>query len=428
MAHSIGTPPQKRTAVTRQPREAPLASAAPPPARLRRVILVLAVASGMAVANIYYSQPLLGRISSDFGVSQGRAELVVTLTQLGYAVGLFLLVPLGDLLENRALASRTLLLTAAALLATGLSPDFGVFLATSVLVGMFSMVAQILIPYAAHLARPQERGKVVGTVTGGLLLGILLARTVSSLVAAAWGWRAIYLASAVLMVVLSVLLTRMLPKRPVSHTSTYPQLMLSTLRLVREEPALRRRATCQALMFGAFSCFWSSVAFELIQRHHLSQAWIGIFALVGAGGACAAPLAGRLGDRGHGHVGSGVAIALAVAAMVLAGLGAGNLVLLALAGILLDLAVQSHHVFSQREIYELRADARARINTVYMTAVFLGGAVATAISGIIYGSDGWIGVSLLGAGLALVALGVWVFAALRRLRTVETSPAQMPAG
>ena len=424
---NIGTHRGERAAGTQPPREAPLAPAALPPARLRRVILVLAVACGMAVANIYYSQPLLGRISSAFGVSQGRTELVVTLTQLGYAVGLFLLVPLGDLLENRALASRTLLVTAAALLATGLSPDFGVFLAMSVVVGMTSMVAQILIPYAAHLAAPQERGKVVGTVTAGLLLGILLARTVSSLVAAAWGWRTIYLASAVLMIVLSVLLTRMLPKRPPAHTSTYPQLMLSTLRLVREEPVLRRRAVCQALMFGAFSCFWTSVAFELIQRHHLGQAWIGIFALVGAAGASAAPLAGRLGDRGHGHAGSGVALALAAAAMVLAGFGAGNLVLLALAGILLDLAVQSHQVFSQREIYELRADARARINTVYMTAVFLGGAVATAISGTIYGSDGWTGVTLLGAGLAFAALGVWAVAALRRPRTAAASAAHVPA-
>jgi predicted MFS family arabinose efflux permease len=386
------------------------------PDRSRRVIPVLAVATGLAVANIYYSQPLLGLISSAFGVSEARTELVVTLTQLGYAIGLFLLVPLGDLLENRAFASRTLLLTAAALLATGLSPDFGFFLAMSVLVGITSMVAQVLVPFAAHLAAPHERGKVVGTVMAGLLLGILLARTISSLVAAAWGWRTIYVASAVLMVLLSLLLARMLPKRVPAHTSSYPQLMLSTLRLVREEPVLRRRAACQALMFGTFSCFWTSVAFELIQHHHLSQAWIGVFALVGAAGATVAPLAGRLGDRGFGHVGSGIALSLAVAAMVLAGLGAGSIILLALAGVLLDLAVQGHQIFSQREIYELRPDARARVNTIYMTAVFVGGAIATAISGAIYGQDGWFGVTMLGAGLALIAVGIWTAAALRRPR------------
>jgi predicted MFS family arabinose efflux permease len=216
------------------------------------------------------------------------------------------------------------------------------------------------------------------------------------------------------MLVLSVLLTRMLPKRMPEAAGTYPQLMLSTLRLVREEPVLRRRAACQALMFGAFSCFWTSVAFELVQRHHLGQAGIGIFALVGAAGATAAPLAGRLGDRGHGHVGSGIALALAVVAMVLAGVWAGNLILLALAGVLLDLAVQSHQVFGQREIYELRGDARARVNTIYMTSIFLGGTVATAISGAIYDSDGWTGVTRLGAGLAFISLGIWAVSALRR--------------
>ncbi len=418
---NIGTPQEEWAPGTQPPPAASPTPAVPTPAamtpaRLRHVILVLSVACGMAVANIYYSQPLLGRISSAFDVSQGRTELVVTLTQLGYAIGLFLLVPLGDLLENRALVSRTLLVTAAALLAAGLAPNFGVFLAVSVVVGISSMVAQILVPYAAHLASPADRGKVVGNVMAGLLLGILLARTIASLVAAAWGWRTIYLASAVLMLVLSLLLTRMLPKRMPEAAGTYPQLMMSTLRLVREEPVLRRRAACQALMFGAFSCFWTSVAFELVQRHHLGQAGIGIFALVGAAGATAAPLAGRLGDRGHGHVGSGIALALAVVAMVLAGVWAGNLILLALAGVLLDLAVQSHQVFGQREIYELRGDARARVNTIYMTSIFLGGTIATAISGAIYDSDGWTGVTRLGAGLAFISLGIWAVSALRRRR------------
>ena len=392
------------------------AEAALPPARLRRVMLVLAVACGMAVANIYYAQPLLAPIASAFGVSQGSTALVVTLTQLGYALGMVLLLPLGDLLENRTLASRTLLITAAALLAAGLSPDFGVFLAMSVLVGMTSVVAQILIPFAAHLAPEHERGKVVGTVMIGLLLGILLARTVSSLVAAAWGWRTIYLISAALMIALSVMLVRLLPKRQPSHTSTYPRLLLSTFRLIREEPALRRRAACQALMFGAFSSFWTSVGFELIHRHHLGQVGIGLFALVGAAGAAAAPLAGRLGDRGYGHLGSGLALLLAVSAMVLADLGSGSLLLLALAGVLLDLAVQSHQVFSQREIYGLRADARARVNTVFMTSVFLGGSIATGASGILHDSYGWTGVTLFGAALPVVGLVVWAVSALRRAR------------
>ena len=395
---------------------APEAELVLPPARLRLGILVLAVACGLAVANIYYAQPLLAPISAAFGVSQGSSALVVTLTQLGYALGMVLLLPLGDLLENRALASRTLLVTSAALVAAGLSPDFGVFLVMSVLVGATSVVAQILIPFAAHLAPGHQRGRVVGTVMTGLLLGILLARTISSLVAAAWGWRTIYLISAVLMIALSVLLLRVLPKRKPSHTGGYPQLMLSIVRLAREEPALRRRAACQALMFGAFSCYWTSVAFELIRRHHLGQVGIGVFALVGAAGAAAAPLAGRLGDRGHGRLGSGVALLLAVAAMLLACLGAGSLLLLALSGGLLDLAVQSHQVFSQREIYGLRTDARARVNTVFMTSVFLGGALATAVSGMVHDSYGWTGVTLLGGALPLVGLVIWSVSTVGQLR------------
>jgi predicted MFS family arabinose efflux permease len=397
------------------------------PARLRKVILVLAVGTGLAVANIYYSQPLLAPIGSGFGVGQGSTTLVVTLTQLGYALGLVVLLPLGDLLENRALASRTLLVTAAALVAAGLSPYFGMFLLMSVLVGVTSVVAQILVPLAAHLAPEGERGRVVGTVMSGLLLGILLARTVSSLVAAAWGWRTIYLISGVLMVALSVLLVRVLPQRRPGHTSTYAGLMRSTLRLVKEEPALRRRALCQAMMFGAFSCYWTSVSFELISRHHFGQVGIAVFALVGAAGAVASPIAGQLGDRGHGRSGSGFALILAVAAMVLAGLCASNLLLLAVAGVLLDLAVQTHQTLSLREIYGLRGDARARINAVYMTSIFLGGAVATAVSGVVNDAYGWTGVSLLGAALALVGVCVWAVSTLRQVRAEATTGREIAA-
>jgi predicted MFS family arabinose efflux permease len=388
------------------------------PRGLRLVTLVLAVACGATVANLYYAQPLLAEIASAFEVSQGNAALVVTLTQLGYAVGMVALMPLGDLLENRALASRTLVATAIALAVAGLAPGFGVFLAASVLVGITSVVAQILIPFAAHLAPEDQRGRFVGTVMTGLLLGILLARTLSSLAAAAWGWRTIYLISAGLMLVVAVTLARVLPRHKPDHGVTYPQLMRSIGQLVRSEPALRRRAVCQALMFGAFSCFWTSVAFELIRGHGLSQAGIGIFALVGAAGAAAAPIAGRLGDRGHGRIGSGVTLALAVVAMLVAEAGVNSLLVLALAGILLDLAVQGHQVLSQQEIYGLRADARARINTVFMTTIFVGGALASAGSGLLYDAAGWTGVTLLGAALPSAGLVIWAVSTLRARRPV----------
>ncbi|HTF53206.1 MAG TPA: MFS transporter [Pseudonocardia sp.] len=386
---------------------------------LRGVILVLAISCGLAVANIYYAQPLLAPIATTFKVSNGTAALVVTVTQFGYALGMLVLLPMGDLLENRALAARTLLVTAVALGAAAVVPNFGLFLAMSVLIGVASVVAQILIPLAAHLAPEAQRGRVVGTVMTGLLLGILLARTVASLVAAVWGWRAIYVISGVLMLGVSILLVRMLPRWKPDHTSTYPRLLASTLRLVREEPVLRRRAICQALLFGAFSSFWTSVSFELISRHGLSQTGIGIFALVGAAGAAAAPVAGWLGDRGLGRSGSGVAITLGVGAMLLAGFGAGNLIVLALAGVLLDLAVQGHQVFGQREIYGLRANARARINTVYMTTIFASGAIASAVSGLLYERFGWLALCVFGAALPLIGLVIWAWAALRAPRSMD---------
>ncbi|MEU0466767.1 MFS transporter [Amycolatopsis sp. NPDC006131] len=381
---------------------------------LRLIMVVLAFSCGATVANLYYAQPLLAEIATAFGVSQGSAALVVTLTQLGYAAGLALLMPLGDLVENRALASRTLVFTALALVVAAVAPVFGVFLAASVLIGVTSVVAQILIPFAAHLAPEEQRGRFVGTVMTGLLLGILLARTLSSLVAGAFGWRTIYFVSAVLMLVVAVAARRMLPHRRPSHDEGYARLMRSILTLAREEPALRRRAVCQALMFGAFSAFWTSVAFELVGRHGLTQTEVGVFALVGAAGAAAAPLAGRLGDRGHGGIGSGIALALAAVAMGVAWLGAGSVVVLALAGVVLDLAVQGHQVLSQREIYGLRAEARARINTVFMTTIFVGGAVASAVAGSLYDAFGWAGPSLFGAVLPLVGLGVWAVSTARQ--------------
>jgi predicted MFS family arabinose efflux permease len=384
------------------------ATKAPPaPVGLRVLTLVLAVACGVTVANLYYAQPLLDLIAGSFHISQGTATVVVTMTQIGYALGLIFLLPLGDLLENRRLIIRTLLATAVALVLTATAPVFGVFLAASLLVGVTSVVAQILVPLAAHLAPPDERGKFVGQVMSGLLLGILLARTVSSLVADWLGWRAIYVISAALMVVLGVVLRRMLPPRTPEHNASYPHLLVSVLALVRDEPVLRWRALCQASMFGAFSAFWTAIAYELIDEHGLSQVGVAVFALVGAAGAAAAPLGGRLADSGHGRAASGAMLGLAAAAMALAGLGQHSLVLLAVAGVLLDLSVQCHQVMSQQEIYALTEDARARVNTVYMSTVFVGGAIASAIAGILHAAYGWTGVCVFAAVLPLLGLLVW---------------------
>ncbi|MCW2784761.1 MAG: major facilitator superfamily 1 [Marmoricola sp.] len=381
---------------------------------------VLAIACGATVANLYYAQPLLDLISRDLHVGQGTATLVVTLTQVGYAVGLVFVLPLGDLIENRKLVTRVLFGTSIALVAAAAAPAFVVFAAVSVLVGLTSVVAQILVPFAAHLAPEADRGKVVGKVMSGLLIGILLARSASSLVAGWLGWRAIYVVSAVLMLLLVALLRRMLPERQPEHTAGYGSLLASVGHLVRTEPVLRARALCQGTMFAAFTAYWTAVAFELVGEHGLSQPQIALFALVGAGGAAAAPVGGWLSDRGHGRSGSGIMLGLATVGALVAGLGHHSVVLLALGGVLLDLAVNSHQVMSQAEIYALQPSARARINTVYMGTVFVSGALSSAVTGVLHGAYGWTGVCWFAAATPLVGLVVWSL----RLRPSMVAPAR----
>jgi predicted MFS family arabinose efflux permease len=295
------------------------------------------------------------------------------------------------------------------------APGFGVFLVALALVGVTSVVAQVLIPLAAHLAPEQSRGKYVGQVTGGLLFGIMLARSVASLAAAAWGWRSIYAISAVVMLATALALVRLLPRwqpqpagaQQAGQSASYPRLVASSVALARAEPLLVRRAGSQALMFGAFTAYWTAIVYELTGQHHLSQAGIAIFALVGAAGAAAAPVAGRLGDRGFGVPVRGGAIALGIGTLLLAATGSSSLALLALSAVLLDFAVQGGHVMNMRDIYALRPEARARMNSVYMTSVFAGGAASSAVTGVISQHWGWPGVAVFAAILVAVAGLVW---------------------
>jgi len=252
------------------------------------------------------------------------------------------------------------------------------------------------MPLAARLAPAEERGRWMGTVTSGLLVGIMLARSLSSFAAAAWGWQSIYVISAGLMLVLSVALRFLLPPAEPLYRASYGSLIRSTVELARSEPILRRRSLAQALMFGTFTTFWTAIAYELASRHGLDQTEIAVFALVGAAGALSAPLIGRLGDSGHGAVGRFVGFALAIAAMTLAALGASSVALLVTAAVVLDVGAQFNYVLSMRDIYELAPDARARINSVFMTTMFLGGAVASALTGVISDRWGWSGVCLFG--------------------------------
>jgi predicted MFS family arabinose efflux permease len=372
------------------------------------LVLLLAVSCGLTVANLYYAKPLLASISRSLQVSAATAGGLVTVTQAGYVVGMLLLVPLGDRTDRRRLVSILLVVATAALVLSGLATTFWLLLAGALVSGATSVVAQILLPFAADLAPERIRGAIVGRVVSGLLAGVLLSRTLGSLLADATSWRVVYLISAGCMAVLALVLRRALPGRAPAVRLGYRQLLGSTARLVREHPTLRRRALYQAAMFGAFSAFWSTISFVLTgPPFRYSQLGVGLFALVGAGGALIAPAAGRLSDRGLTRPMTGVAFAVAALAFALAGLGRGNVVLLAIAGIVIDMAVQSSFIFGQHTIYRLDPDARTRLNSIYIATFFLGGAIGSQAGAIAYRLGGWTAVSVLGAALPVLALLSW---------------------
>ncbi|KOV74407.1 MFS transporter [Streptomyces sp. MC1] len=385
------------------------------------LVALLAVASGMTVANLYYAQPLLSSLSDVFGIGTATAGTLITLTQIGYVLGMIFLVPLGDRLEKRNLVSVLLIVTTAALVVAGLAPNFPVLLIAALISGATSVVAQILVPFAASLAPDHARGRVVGRVMSGLLTGILLSRTLSSLVSDVAGWRVVFLGSAALMAVLTVALRAALPDQAPTTSVPYHHVLRSTVRLVRTHPALLRRGLYQAAMFGAFSAFWTTVSFVLTgPRFHYSPIGVGVFALVGAAGAAVAPFAGHWADRGLTRPMTGAAFVVAALAFVLAGVGGHSIVLIALAAILIDMAVQATLILGQHTIYALDPGARARLNSAFIALFFVGGAAGSQLGSTVYHAGGWAAVTVLGAALPLAALVYWAF---ERPRAARPAPA-----
>jgi predicted MFS family arabinose efflux permease len=375
----------------------------------RGLVLLLATTCGAAAANLYYAQPLLHTLSGALGVSNSTAGLVITISQLGYVLGLALLLPLGDLRERRGLISTTLLLTAAGMVVAALAPSFAVFGAAIAVVGVTSVVAQVVVAMSSSLSADEERGRVVGTVMSGLLIGILLARTVSGLIAAAFGWRTVFWFAAAAMLALSVTLRRALPRVPPTADLSYRGLLRSVLALIREEPVLRQRMLIGALDFGCFSTLWTALAFLLSGApYHYGNAVIGLFGLVGVVGAGAASLAGRLADRGRGGWTTTATALVMLASWAVLALGKTSLAALIVGIAVLDLGVQGLHISNQSAIYALRPEARSRLTTAYMVAYFLGGALASALAASLYASGGWAAVCALGGGTALLALVVWL--------------------
>lgn len=370
--------------------------------------LLMSAATGLMVASNYYAQPLLDAIANAFMLSPNQAGFIVTTAQLSYAVGLLLLVPLGDMLERRGLIVGMSLLSAAGMLITASSSSLWMMLLGTALTGMFSVAAQVLVPLAATLASPETRGKVVGTVMSGLLLGILLARTLAGALASLGGWRLVFWVASVLMIVLSLLLWRALPRYKQDNQLNYPQLLASIFHLMMTNKTLRIRSILGGLTFANFSILWTSMAFLLsAPPYRYSEGVIGLFGLAGAAGALAATRAGRLADRGHAK--TVTTIGLIVLALSWLPIAAGmHSILLLLIGILaLDLTVQGVHVTNQSIIYRDMPEARNRLTSGYMTAYFIGGALGSMLSAMMFQYFGWLGVSIAGFLTSLIALVIW---------------------
>lgn len=342
----------------------------------------------------------------------------MTLIQIGYVFGLALVVPLGDLLESRRLICTILCLTAVALAAASLAPTAPIFLAACLAIGVTSVVAQILVPLAAHLASDANRGRVVGNVMSGLLLGILLARPLSSLIAHGAGWRPVFGLSAGVMLILALALRRILPLRNPTHDSSYLGLLHSLWVLFANSPLLRRRAVCHAALFGAFSLFWTGVPLLLAgPAFGLTQRGIAFFALAGAAGAVIAPVAGRFADRGWTRPAMAINMLIVAASFILAHIaGSGSMPLLVAAAILLDLGVSANMVLSQRAIYGIDAAARSRLNGVFMSIFFAGGALGSALASWSYVGGGWARLSWIGLAFAAVALILYALELLAESR------------
>ena len=383
----------------------------------RGMVLLLACTTGASVANMYYAQPLLHTLGRAFAVGAGTTGLLVTVSQAGFVLGLVFLVPLGDLMERRRLIVSGMIALALGQAAAAAAPGLAVFAAATLFVGVASFVAQVIVPMSSHLAAEHERGRVVGTVMSGLLIGILVSRTLSGVIAELFGWRIVFATAAVVMVALALLLHRALPRVAPTSDLAYGTALRSVLKLVSDEPLLRQRMLLGACAFGAFSILWTSLAFLLSGVHsshyHYGNAVIGLFGLAGVAGASAAQVVGRMADRERGRLATTITLLSLLASWLLLALGARSVVVLILGIMVLDLGVQGAHIGNQSAIYRLDPDARSRITTAYMSAYFLGGIVCSAFTGALYAADGWGAVCALGAGVSLLALLAWAATARR---------------
>ncbi|NEV02338.1 MFS transporter [Bradyrhizobium uaiense] len=403
-------PAQRNDTTNRKPGDATAGALSP------AVVLLFAVACGLSVANIYFAQPLLDTMARDLAITPAAIGGVVTLTQIGYAFGLMLIVPLGDLWDRRRLIVGQTVLSAIALAIVGTAPNAVVLLAGMVLVGLLAVVIQVLVAYAATLAAPADRGRTIGTVTSGVVSGILLARFAAGALADLAGWRAVYLTSAALTLVLAALLARALPRHAPQAMAgaSYAKLLRSTVALFVEEPVLRERAVFALLIFASFSVFWSSVVLPLAAPPlSLSHTTIGMLGIAGLAGALAARNSGQLADRGWGQRTTGLSLLLMLAGWVPIACLHTSLWLVLVGVVMIDFAVQAIHVTNQSLIVAARPDAASRLVGGYMVFYSIGTGFGAISSTMAYAAAGWLGVCVLGAAISAIALLFWVIVVSR---------------
>ncbi len=365
---------------------------------------IMTVATGLIVANLYYNQPLLEDMARTFHTTRAKAGQVSMLTQLGYATGMFFLAPLADMLKRKRMMMVIFAFIILSLLLTALSQSINLLIFASFLLGASSMIPQLLVPMAAHLAKPSERGKKIGIVMSGLLIGILLSRTFSGVISEYFGWRSVYYIAAGIMLVIWLLIGLFLPEVEPDHKDGYRQLMASLIDLVKHEPKLRVAALRGALCFACFSAFWTTIVFLLKQNFNMGSDVAGEFGLVGAFGALAAGLMGRLSDKMDAYKLSAYTILLILISFIIFYFSSHSIAGLVIGVIILDMGVQATHISNQAIIFALKPEARNRINTIYMVTYFIGGSAGTFFATQLWKSYQWNGVCAIGAIISVTTL------------------------
>ncbi|SPL72618.1 MFS transporter [Acinetobacter stercoris] len=375
-----------------------------------KLIYLFAIGCGAIVANIYYAQPIITVIGHDLGISKQYGGFIMTMAQFGYAIGLFFLVPLGDMLENKKLIIRTLFVCCCGIFLVIISSNGIIFLFASFLIGLGAVSIQMLVPLAAFLSPPQIRGTTVGKVMSGMMLGIMLARPIASMIEYFVSWRTVFFLSEIVMFILIYVFWRRLPKRQVTSNQNYKKIIKSMFYLFKSQPVLRHRTIYHLFMFASFSMFWTTVPLLLSSSvYNFSQVGVAMFALVGVSGVVAAPIAGKIADKGFIQAATVLAFVLEILAFLISSIPMHHLyistVVLALASIMLDFAVTGNLVVGQSVIYSLSEKYRSRMNGIYMSLFFCGGASGSGIGVWIYSHYQWNGVTIMGmifGGLALI--------------------------